>query len=177
MAFVDPNTIHNPATSSVAPAAWGDVVRDDLVYLATPPQAKVSLTANLSVTNNTTTVPGFTTEAWDTDGIHSTTVNTGRFTIVTAGKYELTASVLWDINAAGVRILTIRKGGATSLNYCPVDASTGAMGAFNVGQQCQARDSANAGDYYEITVYQNSGGALNVLADAATWFSCRWVGV
>lgn len=31
--YTDPQTVHNPATGTSPPAAWGDTVRDDIVYL------------------------------------------------------------------------------------------------------------------------------------------------
>lgn len=33
MSFVDPTTVHNPATNTVAPVAWGDTINADLNYL------------------------------------------------------------------------------------------------------------------------------------------------
>ena len=140
-----------------------------------PPQVKVSLSANLSVANATTTAVPFTVEAWDTDTMHSTSVNTSRLTVVTAGRYEMHASVLWAVSAAGVRLLTIRKNGTTNYAYIGEDAGTAALGGFNVGMQAHLTDTAIVGDYYEITVYQSSGGALNLLTDPCTWFQARLV--
>lgn len=51
MAFVDPNTIHNPAAGTVAPAAWGDVVRDDLVNLDSRKPTAATVATSQTETN------------------------------------------------------------------------------------------------------------------------------
>lgn len=125
MPYVDPNTVHNPATGSVAPAAWGDVVRDNFEFLADPPQCSVRASAPQTITNNTLTVLTANTEFYDTDAMHSTVSNTSRITVQTAGRYSVEACVNW---ATGTTF--IEGEDARLLNFL-VDGTTG----FNVAQQ------------------------------------------
>lgn len=77
MTYVDLNTIHNPATGSVAPASWGDGVRDndeDLNARTTPAQASVA-------TSQTTTSLTYT----DLATVVSVTIVTGTQAKVTVG--------------------------------------------------------------------------------------------
>lgn len=166
MSFVDPNTIHNPATGTVAPASWGDQIRDDLVFLSARPRAQVS--------HNTTQSHGggwvaasANTEAVDTDAMHSTSVNTSRLTIVTPGTYWFEAVLEFAANTTGVRAAKLLKNGTTDYMGTLFPASTTAR-PMVVGMI----PGLVAGDYVEVAGFQNSGGALNM---QLLRFSGLWV--
>lgn len=55
--------------------------------------------AVLTIANNSTTQLTFDSERWDTDGMHSTSTNTGRLTCVTSGLYLVFANVQWVASA------------------------------------------------------------------------------
>lgn len=117
--------------------------------------------ANIAIANNTDTALTFDSERWDTDSIHSTSSNTGRLTATIAGKYLITALVRWAANNDGRRSVWIREGGDTIIALVQADAATG--GVFTV-QEVSRQYNLKAGEYVEVLVNQNSGGALNVEA-------------
>ena len=172
-AFVDPLTVHDPATGQVAPAAWGDTVNQDLNALATPPSCRVYNTANLSIPNAASSALTFNAERYDSDSMHSTVSNTNRITCVTAGLYRITANLYLASNATGFREAILRVNGVTQIARDNKMALTGTVTALNPTTEWRLA----AGDYVEVLVFQNSGAALNVVAGASETpeFSAVWL--
>jgi hypothetical protein len=140
-------------------------------YFGTP-SCRVTNSANISITDNTLTALTFDTERWDTDGMHTLTGSTGRITVATGGKYLIGAHISWADNATGRRQLALRKNGST------VTAATEqAIVATSTFQSIATLDLLGPGDYYEVRVFQNSGGPLNVSALTALSpeFWMQWV--
>ena len=152
MGYVDPNTIHNPATGTVAPASWGDTVRDDLEFLVDRPGCAVynSATQNVSTSSNTTLTAD--SELYDLDSMHSTVTNTSRITATTAGKYRIGALVEWDSDATGRREVYLLVNGTT------VHTLTIGNAVAGMTQNGTKILTLSAGDYVEVRVWQNSGG-------------------
>lgn len=152
MGYVDPNTIHNPATGTVAPASWGDTVRDDLEFLVDRPGCAVynSTTQNVSTSSNTTLTAD--SELYDLDSMHSTVTNTSRITATTAGKYRIGALVEWDSDATGRREVYLLVNGST------VHTLTIGNAVAGMTQNGTKILTLSAGDYVEVRVWQNSGG-------------------
>jgi hypothetical protein len=132
-------------------------------------------TAVQSIPNATDTILTFNSEAWDTDGFHSTSSNTSRITIPAGlgGKYLVTMNTLPALNGTGGRYLEIYKNGARLVN--------------DIGMAGDAADYVNvagtfvvnlvATDYIEMLVYQDSGGPLNFNKAATTSpFSATYLG-
>lgn len=168
MPYADPQSTHNPATGTIAPAAWGDAVRDALEYLArNRPHCRVYRTTNQSIANTTTTALTFDAERVDVGGMHSTSSNTGRITIPTGegGFYIIGANVQFAINGTGYRQLSLRLNGSTLIGTKSILATTG-IAATNLAIEVAYQFAA--GDYIEVTVAQSSGGALNVETAANT---------
>jgi hypothetical protein len=120
----------------------------------------------------------FDSEAYDTDSVHSTSVNTSRLT-VPAGvtKVRLKAGVQWAANAdSGYRRLRILKNGSTVTGiddnrgaYIPnVTEANGGLGIVNGQTIDTGVVETAAGDYFELTCTQNAG-TINILADQY-WF-------
>ena|SRR5688572_21878863 len=157
MTIVDLNTIHNPATGLVAPAAWGDGVRDNFEFLADPPAASVYNSGTQNVTNNTMTVLTANSENYDNDAMHSTVTNTSRLTVQTAGRWEFNAVV--NFNGAGsgspsTRLLEFFVNGITSYGAGQYpDAGTAATSQIMGGRTL----TLVVGDYVEVRVRQQSG--------------------
>jgi hypothetical protein len=103
------------------------------------------------------------TEIYDTDGFHDTSTNTNRITIPTgkAGKYLFTFIINFDGNASGRREYYLYKNGVSA---SIMDGSLTAVGAQDTGLTFTAMDTASVGDYYNVSVWQNSGSSLNVRA-------------
>ena len=151
MGYVDPNTIHNPATSSVAPASWGDTVRDDLEWLVDRPGCAVYNSATQNVNTSSNTVLTADSELYDLDSMHSTVSNTSRITATTAGKYRIAALVEWDTDATGRREAELLVNGSTVHTLV---TATAVSGLTLNGSKIL---TLAAGDYVEVRVWQNSG--------------------
>lgn len=161
MSYVDPATVHDPVTGTVAPAAWGDVIRDDLEFLIDPPACSVFNNTTQSVANNTEATLTANSENFDNDAMHSTVTNTARITVQTAGRYEFTCRVNFqaDITPDTRRQITLRKNGTTSV---VVAAHPGITDSTSMTISGFLKDTMAAADYYEVRILQNSGNALNI---------------
>jgi hypothetical protein len=120
--------------------------------------------SDISISNATgTPITTLNSEIWDNDDIHSLVSDTGRLTCQSAGTYAITGGVHWTNSGAVYTYhLGIILNGTTLItadsNY---RSSYGGDGSNTVGTIYQLE----VGDYVELWVWQNSGGALNVEAD------------
>jgi hypothetical protein len=129
-----------------------------------PPCAHVYHNTTQSIPNSTFTTVTFNSELFDTDGVHSTTVNTSRLTCVTTGKYLVTANIAFAANATGYRRILLRANAATDLAE---DIRSNVGGSLHTICSLQSQIGLTAGDYIEILAWQDSGGALNVTPHTA----------
>lgn len=181
MGFVDPDTVHNPTSGAVATAAWGDTVNADLNYFNDPPRVKVYRNADYGINDATSTMVAWNAEEWDTDTMHSTSVNTTRLTATTAGRYHVQGRIVFAGNATatvGRRVKLWLNGNAGTL--CDADIDPAPSGAYSRTFVSTTVQMA-AGDYVELEVYQDSGGSLNVIGAALgtserSWFEMTWQG-
>ena len=173
MAYSDPST---RATDDVVTAAiWNQDVVANPEFLHDPPTCRVYNSAAISISDGVVTALTFNSERYDTDTMHSTVTNTSRITATTAGKYLITATIGFAANNTGRRQVTIRLNGTT---YIAVDARA-TVGNGQVTEVSIATVYAlAAADYAEVTVFQDTGGSLNVSAASAytpeltaTWLS------
>lgn len=177
MAYTDPATIHDPASSTAPPASWGDTVRDDLEWFANDkPRARVYNSANIThTTNGAAQVVTFNSERYDVGGCHSTSSNTGRLTVPSGGGglYAIGACIGWAANASGIRAASIRVNGSVLIATEETPAfSANSTPKHNLYTEWELA----AGDYVEVLAYQSSGGSLNIAANSGSpefWF--RWV--
>ncbi len=183
--YADPNGTHNPATGTSPPAAWGDLIRDDVVWLAgdatsgnPKPMARVYHAVTVSIASATFTALAFNSERYDVGGCHSTSSNTERLTVPSGGGgvYHITGTATFASNATGIRELRIRLNGAT---YIAAQSATtvSASGDHSMNVTCDYKLAA--ADYVELVAYQSSGGLLNVTysTNVTPEFSWFWVGV
>ena len=130
--------------------------------------ARVYDASNQSIANGVTTKVNFDTENFDTDTIHDTSTNNTRLTATTAGKYIIVASVRWASNATGRRSIFFLLNNATELAEKQLDEAEAAQ---VLTQGLVSAEDLAANDYVELLVYQDSGGALNVIGGREkTWF-------
>lgn len=158
--YVDPQSIHNPATGTSPPASWGDTVRDDLEFLIQPPSCRIVRSSTQSISNLTLTAVNFNAaDSWDTDALHDTVTNNNRITIPSGlgGKYLCIANVIFGASATGDRFVEWRVNGTTEYRGQFVKSAT-ATTELNYS----AIISLSAGDYLEVMVYHSAGGALNI---------------
>ena len=121
--------------------------------------ASVYNSAYISIPNNTDTLLTFNTENFDTSSYHDTSTNTSRLTVPTTGKYLITANIGFAANATGYRTGQIKKNGST--NVGTIGTNPTPNGTFDTQISNSVVVSATAADYFEIQVFQSSGGALN----------------
>jgi len=122
--------------------------------------ARAYNSGNISVPNNASTDLTFDSERYDTNSIHSTVTNTGRLTCQTAGKYVITGSIAWDTNTTGIRSMGVYLNNTTWLTL----ANQSPIAGDNTRMSVSTIYTLAAADYVTLRVYQNSGGALNVIA-------------
>ena len=97
---------------------------------------------------------------------------TGRLVCAVPGVYDIGVVLGWVANAAGVRIVRIRLNGGT---YIAID-DRNATSAGNTECAFMTEYKLAAGDYLEVEVFQNSGGALNVTINPEFFMSWKSAG-
>lgn len=162
--YVDPNSVHNPSTGAVAPAAWGDTLRDCLEFLIDPPACSVFHNTTQSVSSGSGTILNANSETADNDAMHSTVSNTSRITINTAGRYQFQANVQFAGNVTGYRQIQFQVNGATVFATDRMIS----VGSNDTIFSCVAFRTLIVGDYVEVNVFQNSGSSLNVTLNEFT---------
>lgn len=126
--------------------------------------ARVYHDANQSIPDNSVTELAFNSEVFDNDGIHNNSVNNERLICQTDGVYIIGANVDWAPNANDRRVILIYLDGATLI---------GSVNMPTLGAVPSCRQSIVtvypmvAGQYVSVSVYQNTGGALNITATTA----------
>jgi hypothetical protein len=136
---------------------------------------KVGNSSDISIANNTDVYLTFNSEKFDTDAFHSTSSNTGRITVPSgkAGYYQVYSSVQFLNNATGVRIIQLRKNGTVE-NYNGLFGNS----SNRTGLSVSATIYGSVGDYFEVSVYQDSGTTLDVgAAETRLYFGADYLGV
>lgn len=166
----------DPSDGQVAPASWGDDVRAALSFLANPPACRVYHNTAQSIANNSEVALTFNSERYDTDSMHSTSVNPSRITFNTTGLYVVSLTFEFAPHSTGRRYGVIKLGGTTGI---AVALNPTAEGTFGHGFSISTIYKFTAGEFVEAKVYQNSGGALNVLnsPNFSPEFAATWLGL
>jgi len=117
---------------------------------------RVTKSGAQSIPNNSPTVATWDTETYDTDSMHDNSVNNDRITFNTAGKYLVGVRSNWGFNSTARRFVSISlNGGATRIAEVDSAATSESDQSINV------IFDFIVGDFINVEVYQNSGGALN----------------
>tara|TARA_R110002020_G_scaffold105272_1_gene245702 strand:+ start:386 stop:1033 length:648 start_codon:yes stop_codon:yes gene_type:complete len=142
--------------------------RDHAHAMASSPVATYSCraynNANISIANATTTAVALNAERWDTDTMHDTSTNNSRITIKTAGVYVFDAQIRFADNTTGDRMIDIVHDGSTEIARAiwHGTAGTNTVDARNL----TVVYNMAVDEYVEMKVWQNSGGALNIINTA-----------
>jgi hypothetical protein len=175
--YADPNTVHNPSTGAVAPASWGDNVRDNLDFFYTSkPRCRLYRSSTQSIADATETAVVWNAESWDNDTLHDLVTNPSRVTIQTShgGVYRVAASVQLQSMTTGFVYLTLWLNGVGSGTLL-ARSTVGVSATFDPGLHVSCDYSFAAGDYVEAAVYQTNGSARNVQT-AGSWMTAEFVG-
>lgn len=183
MAWTTPTTF---TTGNVLTAAQLNTnLRDNTNFLFDPPACIATRASNQSIPNAAGTLVSFTTaDIVDTDTMHSTSTNPQNITFNTAGLYLVTINVEFDTNATGSRRVWVADNLGSNFLICAV--SNSAIGGSDQVQLCATGLYAAAAASAAVArVYQNSGGALNLLGTSsaadtitqpASAYSATWIG-
>ena len=171
--YVDPQTIHNPATGTAPPASWGDGVRDALEALVRAPKARVARETDLVLAATTLTpVPWTVTRHQQAGNLIWTAANPTRLVAPWDGVYHYATHVTFPFIAASYAGLFPRVNGVTYVNDNYKPAGT------VVGPSLEVADDLSlvAGDYLEVVAY--AGAACTVIGSAVSMgASMHWVGL
>lgn len=162
----------------VETGAYFNATRDALTFSINRPMAVVYQSSAQSLANGSLTAVAMDTTVVDSYGGHSNSTNNSRYTAQVAGWYQLDGAYsISAINTTGTRDGQWAKNGAALTAPTGAGVLVGGSSAFSAtvampGLQIQL----NAGDYVEMWLLQNSGGALNTnVATFTSYMSIRWV--
>jgi hypothetical protein len=129
------------------------------------------------IPNTTNTVLAWDSESFDTATLHDIAVNNSRITIPTGGNigtWRFSAVVAWADSNLGQRAITIRKNGVGTV-IAQLSAPPSAVAGINYTQMLSTLVNApTVGDYFEVFVFQLSGGNLNVIqGTTVTYFEAE----
>lgn len=113
------------------------------------------------IVTSTLTALTFDSERFDTDSYHESVTHPTRLTAPATGYYLIGASILWDSNTTGVRILDVRINGTTRIADTSIQATGGSP-----AQSIATLYALTSGDYVEIMVFQTSGGNRTISVQA-----------
>ena len=143
-----------------------------VAFLLDPPSVFAFQNVSQSTATGVITSITMDSEATDTDNVHSLVTNTSRLTIVTAGRYRVVGSLLWNANATGLRAVKLLKNGVSFATTQTVANGT----QLGYMQVCDEIICA-VGDYLELAGVQTSGGALSTGGGSdSTFIKARWAG-
>lgn len=114
------------------------------------------------------TTLSFNNNRWDTDNIHSTTVNPSRLVCRTPGVYLIQASLSFSSNLLGRRDARLMINGAAITSEgrpAVADAKTPLPVLNSTSISISGSWLMNAGDYAEVAAYQDSGIAMGIVID------------
>ena len=126
---------------------------------------RIRRTTNQSIVNSTETAIIFDVEDFDQGNMADLVANPTRITIATAGIYLVGGWNAWDASTAGDRAIRIIKNGEPVADGIVMKDSPAPNGVTT--EPTRAVNTIfkfAAGDYIELFIVQNSGGALNSLA-------------
>jgi hypothetical protein len=127
-----------------------------------------------TVTTATFTTINFNSELYDTNSFHDNTTNNSRLTIPAGltGYYRISAYIRVNPNALGRRLLTITRNGGGVFSAESTASAASYLSCFVEGILTVA-----AGEYLEITLYQDAGSSIDTIAGFdSTRFELEYLG-
>jgi hypothetical protein len=130
-----------------------------------PMSCGVSITSDQSIVDSTPTAVSWDAQDHDYGGMWASG-NPTRLVAPVAGVYTVQATLVYDTNIVGYRSVIFQLNGGAVYRGGQVFAGT-----TSIYQYCTAvlpAVSMSASDYWEVIADQNSGGALDLIADRTT---------
>lgn len=171
-------TLPNFAAGEIPTAAKLNQIQTAFNFLFNLPRAQAypSAAQNHTLTGNYQAI-ALDAEDVDTDGMHDTVTNNTRLTAQTAGKYELSAQVTFQINATGRRLARFNVNGASLGGQTEVMPTT--LAGSTISIMLPTIEAVLAvGDYVELVAFQSSGANLAYgVGKGTTWLRAKWSGI
>jgi hypothetical protein len=120
-----------------------------------PPGCEVIRTANMNVSNTTTTYIAFTSENYDNDSMHDNSTNNDRITINTTGRYLFELQIIVDPSSTADWFYGLEVNGSTLVQSNQQTVTWSPYGYFNTFSVVL---NLTAGDYVRAELYQISTG-------------------
>ena len=113
-----------------------------------------------SISDSTNTALTFNTEEWDTDGYHSTSSNTSRFTVPAGlgGEYVINASTYANFTVSSYCYLSLHIDGSGTAQYRSEKGTAASPAMMFLSQRLHL----DAGQYVEVYLVHTNGSAQNV---------------
>jgi hypothetical protein len=148
-------------------------LRDNSLFLYGPPCVKAVRATAQALTNAAWTSLQFNAaDEFDNDAMHNPASNNTRIVINRPGAYLFGGNGNVAANATAFRGIRIRKNGSEAniiADHWPYRGSAG----FGTRMGILSLHRFDAGDYFEVQVWQNSGGALNTEGGQMDGFAVR----
>lgn len=182
--FADPYDVQDPSTGDDILAAFGDVTRQDLMFLHGKPRCRLHLPSNQLVGSGgglSAVVFGAGSELQDPYGMHDPVSSPERITIPAGfptSDWKFGATVQWEPNAGGSRRHAEIQVNGSGIKIVDAEGPINGDGYSTYSFQTPW-PYAVAGDYFTLFVNHNAGVDINVRADgyAGTIFWAEWVGM
>jgi hypothetical protein len=177
------NTLGTVAPGDVLRANSGTAAYNNIIGNVNnhrvPPMAEVRRTTTQSIANTTWANVSFDASAaiFDTDSMWDS-ANPTYLTIKTAGVYLFSVQASFATNGSGARLVDIEKNAASPgavgsyFAYMNVLPQTVSDQAFAIS----AIESCSVNDVITVSVYQSSGGALNLSTNPYQALRAVWLG-
>jgi len=142
--------------------------------LASFPRVRVYKATAQIISNDSPTSIIFSSEEYDTNSMHSNSVDNTLIKINTAGIYIINLNVVFASNSSGRRSAWISLPGSEYIASMTLPAINGEETSINI----TAVQYFNVGDNLSAVVYQSSGGNLNLLAlsSLSPYLSVTYIG-
>jgi len=157
-------TATNAMTATYATTALTATNATTATNLVASPSARVYNNSAITIANATWITLTFNNERWDTNNLHSTSLNTSRLVAPSAGVYLIECSSRFAITTTGQRqgYLIMNANGVPSDGTPLAIVGTLALATGRTPIIVSTIYQLNAGDYVECFVYQTSGANLTV---------------
>lgn len=177
MAYTTPRTW--VAGEVVTAALLNTHLRDNISFVANPPACRAYHNVNVSMANSAETVVSLNSERWDTDAMHSTVTNNNRIMVNTSGLYLVTFNFKFAASATGERMGRIRWTSGVSTIVIGEEWDNSPSGGQPMATAIATVYKAAVADYFDTSVFQTSGGALNLLSDNnnSPELTATWIGL
>jgi len=129
--------------------------------------ARLTRSVNQSISNNTDTMIAWDVETFDVGGYHDNATNNTRITIPSgkAGYYQINTTLSFSGSGTGQRCITLAKNGTNRAYNLNIIRAVNAGGYTSVFYSDIVYGAV--ADYFEISTFQDSGDALNIIGNSA----------